>query len=104
VVPAPLPPPPPPEEPPIPPEEQKVHQDAERFARLLVQEIVLYHPREVDQGRNQRNLYQILREDIERSREAFEHRFTKPSVRQRDYFNKALVKYLAEGNASLLGN
>lgn len=104
VVPVPPPPPPPPEEPPIPPEEQKVHQDAERFARLLVQEIVLYHPREVDQGRNQRNLYQILREDIERSREAFEHRFTKPSVRQRDYFNKALVKYLAEGNASLLGN
>ena len=33
-----------PEEPPIPPEDMKIHQDAERFARLLVQEIVLYHP------------------------------------------------------------
>jgi hypothetical protein len=104
VIAAPLLAPPEPEEPPIPPEDMKLHQDAERFARLLVQEIVLYHPREVEQGRNQRNLYKILKEDIERSRDAYEHRFAKPSIKQRDYFNKALVKYLAEGNSSLLGN
>jgi hypothetical protein len=98
--------PPPPEEPaeePIPPGEERLHSDAERFAKLLVQEIALYHPKEMEQGRRQSNLYALLRDDIERSREAFENRFQKPSIRSRDYFGKALVKYLANGEPSLLG-
>ncbi|MGC8763686.1 MAG: hypothetical protein ACP5VN_08670, partial [Acidobacteriota bacterium] len=97
-------PPPPPAEAPIPPGEERLHADAERFAKLLVQEIALYHPKELEQGRRQGNLYALLREDIERSREAFENRFQKPSIRSRDYFGKALVKYLADGDPSRLGN
>lgn len=102
--PPPPPPPPEPEEVPIPPGEERLHADAERFAKLLVQEIALYHPKELEQGRRQGNLYALLREDIERSREAFESRFQKPSIRSRDYFGKALVKYLADGDPSRLGN
>lgn len=92
-----------PQEEPIPPGEERLHSDAERFAKLLVQEIALYHPKEMDQGRRQSNLYALLRDDIERSREAFQNRFQKPSIRSRDYFGKALVKYLANGDPSLLG-
>lgn len=91
-----------PEEP-IPQGEEKTHEDAQRFARLLVQEIALYHPREVEQGKRNRNLYALLREDIDRSREAYAHRYQKPSVQSRDYFQKALVKFLADGDAALLG-
>ncbi|MEW6757630.1 MAG: hypothetical protein AB1347_05360 [Acidobacteriota bacterium] len=93
----------PPAEEPIPPGEERLHSDAERFAKLLVQEIALYHPKEMDQGRRQSNLHALLRDDIERSREAFHNRFQKPSIRSRDYFGKALVKYLANGDPSLLG-
>ncbi|OYW06024.1 MAG: hypothetical protein B7X11_01380, partial [Acidobacteria bacterium 37-65-4] len=45
----------------IPQGEEKVHEDAQRFARLLVQEIALYHPREVEQGKRNKNLYALLR-------------------------------------------
>lgn len=92
-----------PREEPIPEGEEKAHEDAQRFARLLVQEIALYHPREVEQGKRNKNLYALLREDIDRSREAYAHRYQKPSVQSRDYFQKALVKFLADGEASLLG-
>jgi hypothetical protein len=100
------PPPPPPAEPaeePIPPEDEKLHKDAARFAKLLVQEIALYHPKEVEAGKRGRNLYLLLREDIDKSKDAWEGRFSKPSVRSRDYFRKALVKFLADGDESLLG-
>jgi len=88
---------------PVPPGEEKLHEDAQRFARLLVQEIALYHPREVEQGKRSKNLYILLREDIDRSREAFEHRFQRPSIQSRNYFDAALAKYLADGDPSLLG-
>ena len=92
------------EEEPIPPEEEKAHNDAQRFARLLVQEIALYHPDEVARGKRKHNLYALLKNDIERSREAYRNRFRNPSIASRDYFNKALVAHLADGDASLLGN
>jgi hypothetical protein len=91
------------EEEPIPPGEEKAHEDAKRFARLLIQEIVLYHPKEVEDGRANKNLYVLLKDDIDRSREAYEQRFTKPSIRGRDYFKQAMIHYLADGDASLLG-
>ena len=93
-----------PEEEPVPPEEQKEHEGAKRFARLLIQEIALYHPDEIEAGRTNKNLYSVLRDDIERSREAFEQRYQKPSIRKRDYFRKALVQYLADGDPTALGN
>lgn len=91
------------EEEPIPPEEIKEHEGAKRFARLLVQEIALYHPDEVEIAKVQKNLLALLRDDIEKSREAYEQRFQKPSIKKRDYFNKALIQYLANGDPSILG-
>lgn len=92
-----------PEEEPIPEEDKKTHEDAQRFARLLVQEIALYHPKELAQGKKNGNLYKLLEEDINRSREAYDKRFQKSSVKDRDYFTKALIEHLADGDDSLLG-
>jgi hypothetical protein len=92
-----------PEEEAVPPGEEKAHEDAQRFARLLVQEIALYHPKEVDQGKRGQNLYALLRDDIDRSKEAYNHRFQQPSIQARRYFEKALTKFLADGDESLLG-
>lgn len=91
------------EEEPIPEEDKKAHKDAQRFARLLVQEIALYHPKELEQGKKNGNLYKLLQEDINRSREAYDKRFQKSSVKDRDYFTKALIEHLADGDDSLLG-
>src|SRR5262249_40421640 len=51
------------------PEELELHTKAKRFAKLLVDEIRLYNQAKVNEGRQSRDLYRILREDIEKSRD-----------------------------------
>ena len=85
------------------PDEETRHEEARRFARLLVSEIKLYNEEEVDQGRASRNLYQRLKEDIDRSREMYEKRIS-PDIRTaQDYFHEELVRILADGDAGALG-
>jgi hypothetical protein len=84
-------------------EERRYHNDARRFARLLVSEIKLYNEQKVRDGREQGNLYERLREEIDRSRQMYDKRVA-PNVASRyDYFHHELVNTLAEGNASKLG-
>ena len=85
-------------------EERRLHNDARRFARLLVSEIKLYNENKVSEGRAQSDLYSRLREYIDRSREMYDKR-VKPEVAQRyDYFHHELVNTLAEGDEGKLGN
>ena len=85
-------------------EERRLHNDARRFARLLVSEIKLYNEQKVSQGRSEGDLYPRLREYIDRSREMYDKR-VKPEVAQRyDYFHNELVTTLAEGDESKLGS
>ena len=85
-------------------EERRLHNDARRFARLLVSEIKLYNESKVTEGRAQNDLYDRLREYIDRSREMYDKR-VKPEVAQRyDYFHHELVNTLAEGDSGKLGN
>jgi hypothetical protein len=85
-------------------DERRHHNDARRFARLLVSEIKLYNEQKVSEGRSQNDLYERLRKDIDRSREMYDKR-VKPEVAQRyDYFHHELVNTLAEGDQAKLGN
>lgn len=85
-------------------EEEKAHNDARRFARLLVSEIKLYNEHKVAEGRRSGDLYDRLKEDIDRSRQMYEKRVT-PSVASKfDYFYDELVSTLAEGDSGKLGS
>jgi hypothetical protein len=85
-------------------EERRLHNDARRFARLLVSEIKLYNEQKVSEGRSQGDLYARLREYIARSREMYDKR-VRPEVAQRyDYFHHELVATLAEGDEAKLGS
>ncbi len=85
-------------------EERRLHNDARRFARLLVSEIKLYNEQKVTEGRSQSDLYARLREYIDRSREMYDKR-VKPEVAQKyDYFHSELVNTLAEGDTAKLGS
>ena len=85
-------------------EERRLHNDARRFARLLVSEIKLYNETKVSEGRSAGDLYPRLREYIDRSREMYDKR-VKPEVAQRyDYFHNELVSTLAEGDETKLGS
>jgi hypothetical protein len=78
-------------------------EDARRLARLLVSEIKLYNEKKVEDGRANQDLYERLKDDIERSRQVYNER-TPESVRQDStFFNDELVRILADGRPEVLG-
>lgn len=84
-------------------DERRPHSDARRFARLLVSEIKLYNEQKVVEGRESGDIYESLKEAIDRSREMYEKR-VQPDVSARfDYFHYELVNNLAEGDEEKLG-
>lgn len=84
-------------------EDGKKHDEARRFARLLVSEIKLYNEAKVDQGRKNRDLYERLKEDIDRSRQMYEERIGEDVRKASNYFYDELVRILADNNADILG-
>jgi len=85
------------------PEDQKAHDDARRFARLVVSEIKLYNEAKVAEGRKTRDIYERLKEDIERGRQMYNDRVAVPIREGTDYFQDELVRILAGGDANALG-
>jgi hypothetical protein len=85
-------------------EERRLHNDARRFARLLISEIKLYNEQKVAEGRSEHDLYDRLREYIDRSREMYDKRVKAEVAARYDYFHGELVNTLAEGDASKLGS
>jgi hypothetical protein len=84
-------------------DERRLHNDARRFARLLVSEIKLYNEPKVQEGRNKGDLYDRLRDDIDRSRQMYDKRVAPPVAARHDYFHQELVNTLAEGDPAKLG-
>ena len=88
---------------PVSKDDEAAHEEARRLARLLVSEIQLYNQDEVEEGRRNRDIYERLRDDIDRSRQLYEDR-VETSVREStDYFYQELVRQLAAGDAKALG-
>ena len=85
-------------------DERDKHTKARSFARLLVSEIKLYNPDKVNDGRQSNDLYDRLREAIDRSREMYNQRIDAPVATRFDYFHYELVNGLAEGDESRLGS
>jgi len=88
----------------LPPEEQELHKKAKRFAKLLVDEIKLYNQSKVTEGKQNRDLYKLLREDIEKSRATYDKRYGSTPVAPAKYFDSEIVRILADNDRSLLGS
>jgi SWI/SNF-related matrix-associated actin-dependent regulator 1 of chromatin subfamily A len=76
---------------------------AKRYARLLVSEIKLYHEAAVRVGRENRDLMDRLRPEIDRARKLYEERVPATTGERHTFFQQELVRTLADGNAALLG-
>jgi hypothetical protein len=85
------------------PEDADVHRKAHRFARLLVDEIKLYNQVKVSEGRKHKDLYDRLKEDIEKSRATYQKRYGNTAAGGADYFSQELVRSLAEDDTSIMG-
>jgi hypothetical protein len=83
--------------------EQRAHNDARRFARLLVSEIKLYNAAKVNDGRRNYDLYDRLKDEIDRSRKVYDKRVAPAVAGRFDYFYDELVQTLAEGDPAKLG-
>jgi hypothetical protein len=86
-----------------PADDSKRHDEARRFARLLVSEIKLYNEPKVDLGRKNKDLYERLKEDIDRSRQMYDERIADDVRKTSNYFYDELVRILADGHADALG-
>ncbi|MGH9512469.1 MAG: hypothetical protein ACRD2U_10080 [Terriglobales bacterium] len=84
-------------------QDQDTHRKAQRFARLLIDEIKLYNKDIVLEGRKSSDLYDRLKEDIEKSRATYQKRYGHSAAADADYFSQELVRSLAEDNVALLG-
>jgi hypothetical protein len=85
------------------PEDAETHRKAQRFARLLVDEIKLYNQAKVAEGRRNKDLYDRLKEDIEKSRSTYSKRYGTTVAASGDYFQKEVVRNLAEEDTSIMG-
>jgi hypothetical protein len=84
-------------------EDADTHRKAQRFARLLVDEIKLYNQAKVAEGRRHKDLYDRLKEDIEKSRATYQKRYGSTVAASGDYFQKEVVRNLAEEDLSIMG-
>lgn len=87
----------------IAPGDEEVHKKAKRFAKLLVDEIKLYNQSKVHEGRQNRDIYDRLREDIDKSRATYEKRYGSTAAASGDYFMSEVVRILADNDRSLMG-
>jgi hypothetical protein len=85
------------------PEEQQVHLRAQRYARVQAAEMRLFDPDTVTTGRSNRNLYELLRDPIDRARETFRQRFFANCPTMVDYLHLEIVRTLANDDPEALG-
>jgi len=84
-------------------EDQDIHRKAQRFARLLVDEVKLYNQAKVAEGRKHKDLYDRLKEAIEKSRSTYQKRYGNTVAASGGYFQHELVRSLAEDDVSIMG-
>ena len=82
---------------------RRAAEDARRLARLLISEIKLYNEKKVEEGKAAGDVYERLKDDIERSRQVYIERVPENVRREADYFHEELIRILADGRAEALG-
>ncbi len=83
------------------PEEK--HLRAQRFARVRVAEIQLYHAAAMKSGRSSRDVYAALKAEMDAAREVYGEKFLTRVNGTADYLHVEFVRTLANDDAELLG-
>ncbi len=84
-------------------DDEEVHRKAQRFARLLVDEVKLYNQAKVAEGRKNKDIYDRLKETIEKSRAIYQKRYGNTVAASGNYFQNEIVRSLAEDDLSIMG-
>lgn len=84
-------------------EVQDLHRRANRVAKVAMQDIKLLRPKDVRLGRENKDICQRLRSDLDKARKEYDRRFRAILDHPVDYFHHWMVEILAEGNSETLG-
>ena len=68
-----------------------------------MEEILLYHADKVEEGRTHRDLVSRLADELSKAQQLYERRVESRVREAGPYFDEALLKVLAGGDASVLG-
>lgn len=85
------------------PEDAEIHKKARRFAKLLVEEIKLYNGQKVTEGRQNKDIYVRLQDEIEKSKATYARRYAESTAANADYFTEELIRVLADNDVTLMG-
>jgi hypothetical protein len=87
----------------LPPEIQDLHRRANRVAKVAMQDIKLLRPKDAALGRQNKDICQRLRSDLDKARKEYDRRFRAILEHPVDYFHHWMVEILAEGDSEALG-
>jgi len=88
---------------PVPVLHEEKHPRAQRFARVRVAEIQLYHAAAMKGGRAAGDVYSALKPQMDAAREAYREKFLTPMNGTADYLHAEFVRTLANDDAAQLG-
>ncbi|MGD1211784.1 MAG: hypothetical protein ABR973_10565 [Candidatus Acidiferrales bacterium] len=87
----------------LPTELRDLHRRANRVAKVAMQDIQLLRPKDVQLGREHKDLCNRLRSDLDKARKEYDRRFRAILDHPVDYFHHWMVEILAEGDGRALG-
>jgi hypothetical protein len=87
----------------LPTELRDLHRRANRVAKVAMQDIQLLRPKDVQLGREHKDLCNRLRSDLDKARKEYDRRFRAIQDHPVDYFHHWMVEILAEGDGRALG-
>jgi hypothetical protein len=82
---------------------RELHRRANRVAKVAMQDIKLLRPKDVRLGRENKDICNRLRNDIDKARKEYDRRFRAIQDHPVDYFHHWLLEILAEGDEQALG-
>jgi hypothetical protein len=68
-----------------------------------MQDIKLLRPKDVQMGRDNKDICERLRSELDKARKEYDRRFRAIQDHPVDYFHRWMVEILAEGNVEALG-
>lgn len=87
---------------PLTPEEEKKHKEAKRLANVIISDLTSYNKDRIEKGIKEGNIYKYLKHEIDQAAAHFYNKIPESVWKRENYFEKALIEKIANGNKSLL--
>jgi len=85
----------------MPPNRTDPHERAQRLARIIVGEIVLYHKDKIVEAIKNDSLFEVLERELDEGRKYYEKNVDPSLLARADYFDQAVVDILVKGHGSV---